>query len=217
MSKDAHLSEEYTCAGYRKYSNTSFFMEHNFSEIEEISLLEEQLCEKLLSIANFRQPLNEQRKLRNVNSSGKTLTIHSTHRKLHNNHFHYGVDEMAHLLTTGLIETQPLIQSGIRHLILLPEMVKTDSYLLTHLYLSHEAILARYAYPRRFDSTIRLPLTDRFENQVLLGCGLMGNVARSVTPVEDKHSRRLHKFVTPLKQLHSSEFMELEELYSLSC
>ncbi len=150
----------------------------------------------------------------------------------------YTPDQLAHRLSMAMSsgastapdgEIPPDFFRGVQEIILIPELARSDRYLLTHIYSPGRKLLAFYLYPRRFDlqntqvpdgtsapSGRRLDLNTAPTVPFL---GLLGRVIESVAALngsaDQDNGAALHKYLVPQDVLSLEEEAELQRTHDL--
>ena len=230
-----------------------------FSPWPSRDILEEELRQKLLSIC-VGQKGYVNRRLRIRNFHKFPLMIHAPPRLVRSGHFLTSPDQVAHSLSfpdpsfpedspgksgiqndktqnkTEAELTAPQTPPGdyLRHIVLLPELNISERYILTHLFLPDEQILALYLYPTRLNRRRELSLPERFEGRAARfeKPGLMEAVVRSIasspalrsipeshTGQETGRKKRIQKFLLPREEIEDQEITRMEIIsreYNLS-
>ncbi len=135
------------------------------------------------------------------------VQIHGPARFARSERFLPSVDRTASRLTrlpSGLLAKLP------PHLVLVPQCVATSRFLLTHLFLPRDGILACYFHPTRWNEPQSITGPRAPTGDVLTRPGLLEAVLGECALLRE--SGRAHKFVVPLRDLLPGELFEMEEL-----
>ena len=122
-------------------------------------------------------------------------------------------DALAHFLSADAERFAPLLGAAVDHIILLPEVVCTERFLLTHIHAPAARTLLVYLHPMRMNRARVLDLPER------LGPGrrpglfedLIASLPENMTSARGGASN-LHKYVLPLTELEANEIARMDQV-----
>ncbi len=146
------------------------------------------------------------------------ITVHSLPWEKKSHKYLPAPDRLAHSFTNPDFNYKKAA-SGIGRILLIPEIVRSEQYLMTHLYDAADRTLVFYLYPSRLNQPFYLPYNDRLEERTL-GAGLEDEILNQIEeilcdpePFGPAQKAVLHKFIVPVSLISSAEIQEMESLH----
>lgn len=192
-----------------------------FTSIDDLKILEAEVKRKLLRIRNrdgaFQHfPLRAGIFRPHPLGLHGPLHLHGPHRLLRNQHYLPTIDAIAHFLTLEYDDSDHFQAAGIGDIILLPELVLSETALLSHIYLPAEGILACYLHPSRLNRPRQPDLAERFTKGVNVKPGLLRAVIDSLPAMtvleEGSDISIVHKFILAREDITDEEIQAMEDI-----
>ena len=193
----------------------------NFQETE-FCLLEDELRYKLERITSGESNYVS-RHLRLPFLRKHAVNIHSRPNILRSNDFIITEDRLAHQISFFGNDLPESFYRSVNHMVIIPELICSPDYFLTHIYIPSGKILAFYMYPSRLQLD-----TETFQENRILGRnlsipGLLRTTALSISRLQkfqDKShgysSDLIHKFLHPVSELKKEEIQFMQEFSDMS-
>lgn len=148
----------------------------------------------------------------------RPIRIHARNRLTRRDGCYVSPDQLAHYLSMHASRLPEESFRTINEILLLPQLIASESSLLTHIYVPSRRILAMYLYPRRFNRVdytgAQKPYHSRMESNNMPVTGLFGTVLQSLAALEGSE-QNLHKFIIPTSALHPADMDDLEYIHDL--
>ena len=187
----------------------------------DLKILEDEVRSKLQSICRGNAKFTSQ-KLRAGDFRKTPCYIHALPRLMRANPYLPTADGLAHMLTASDIGPAARLQAAAEHFILLPEVVRTETFLLTHVYLPQDRVLAIYLYPARFNLPEEFLSPERLHRTggTIRREGLMMAVLKSASDIgasgvagaSNSSNGIMHKYVLRGAEAMPEELLEMEEI-----
>ncbi|MDH5657124.1 MAG: hypothetical protein OEZ34_14520 [Spirochaetia bacterium] len=197
-------------------------MEFSAVKLSDLDLIQDEIYRKLIRISRgedhftskyFHIPFIKQ----------SVLRIHSrVHSLLKNPNYLLTEDKLAHQISFFGKDFPEAFFQSVKHIILIPEFIKTPEYFLTHIYEPEKKILAFYMYPSRMQLDLNTFQENRITGKKIITPGLFHITARTISNLQrqrshqnlkaEPHSHKMHKFIHPVSSLSHQEIKEMTDL-----
>ena len=160
--------------------------------------------------------------------SKRALRIHSRPLLMRRWAPYLAPDRLSHLLSLPDLSLSENLWQAVQHLILIPELARSQRYLLSHIYLPQNKTLAFYLSPSSLLPDRKLCFQDFARERELhrqrriegkrKGSRILGLWGRAFEGALDCwacNSIQIHSFLLPLPGLPKEELLALEEVHEL--
>ena len=172
----------------------------------EAELLEEE-AEARLETLSLGRMAPERRVVRAGALNRCPVHVHGFPRNSRSVRLLPSIDYVAALLTR--LPAGLCFRANVRHVVILPDLVATAQFMLTHLFLPKGGILGYYLYPGAWNETVEIDGPRSPEGRGLNRPGLFHSVVNELVRAG---SSRPQKFVVPVMHVNHSDLMAMEDV-----
>ena len=195
---------------------------------ESFSDLEALIQERASNIVQMKQNGYQRRTLRTGTFYKQPLFFHYRSQLLTNRSWATSLtpEFLVHLLSLAGNGIPQKFHHAVNNIILIPELIKSNKYLLSHIYFPQEKIIACYLCPKMYLPNPKLSLESFIKNEAIQKrrgqyvnhlqlLGPLGLVFTRSIESYTNGSLQIKKFVLELKDIKKQEIIDLENVHEL--
>ena len=201
----------------------------DFADWQDAPVLADRVRSRLLLLQSpEHRVLQHSRRLKSGVFRKQPLEILAYHRLQKGREDYLHPDHLAHSLSLCAADLPARCFANLKQIVLIPELVQNNQYLLTHLFFPAEGMLAFYLYPRRLNmpgagQSLRLQSSNSTVHRLqefmparIARAGLLEQVLRTLGDLPAQAG--LQKFLLPHSEVQAAELLSLQacaERYNL--